>query len=126
MLKEFRDFILRGNVIDLAVAFIIGAAFAAIISSLVKDIIMPLIGIILGGIDFAGLSAQVGSATLTYGKFIQAILYFLIVGLILFLVVKSYNAVSRKKKEVAPPPPPEPSAEEKLLTEIRDLLKEGR
>jgi len=126
MLKEFRDFILRGNVIDLAVAFIIGAAFAAIISSLVNDIIMPLIGIILGGIDFAGLSAQVGSATLTYGKFIQAILYFLIVGLILFLVIKSYNAVSRKKKEVAPPPPPEPSAEEKLLTEIRDLLKEGR
>jgi large conductance mechanosensitive channel len=124
MLKEFRDFILRGNVLDLAVAFIIGAAFAAIISSLVNDIIMPLVGIILGGIDFAGLSVQVGSATLTYGKFIQAIIYFLIVGLILFLVVKSYNAVAKKKKEEAPPPPPEPSAEEKLLTEIRDLLKE--
>ena len=124
MLKEFRDFILRGNVLDLAVAFIIGAAFAAIIGSLVNDIIMPLIGIILGGLDFASLSVQVGSATLTYGKFIMAIVYFLIVGLILFLVVKSYNAVNRKKKEAAPPPPPEPSAEEKLLTEIRDLLKE--
>jgi large conductance mechanosensitive channel len=125
MLKEFRDFIMRGNVIDLAVAVIIGAAFSAIVNSLVNDIIMPIIGVILGGLDFSSLSIQVGEATITYGMFLQAIVYFLIIALVLFLIIRSFNKLARKpKEEAAPPPPPEPSPEEKLLIEIRDLLKE--
>ena len=123
MLKEFRDFIDRGNVIDLALAVIIGGAFGAIITSLVNDIIMPLIGIIIGGVDFATLSIQVGEATILYGSFIQAIVNFLIIAFVLFLIVRSYNRL-QKEKEAAPPPPPEPSPEESLLTEIRDLLRE--
>lgn len=123
MLKEFRDFINRGNVVDLAVAVIIGGAFGAIITSLVNDIIMPLIGVIIGGLDFAGLSIQVGEATILYGSFIQAIVNFLIIAFVLFLIVRSFNKL-QKEEEAAPAPPPEPSAEEKLLTEIRDLLKE--
>jgi large conductance mechanosensitive channel len=123
MLKEFRDFINRGNVVDLAVAVIIGGAFGAIITSLVNDIIMPLIGVILGGLDFAALSIQVGDATILYGSFIQAIVYFLIIAFVLFLIVRSFNKL-QKETEAAPPPPPEPSPEEKLLTEIRDLLAE--
>jgi large conductance mechanosensitive channel len=120
MIKEFRDFIMKGNVIDLAVAVILGAAFGAIITSLVNDIIMPIIGVLLGGIDFSSLSVQVGSAVIAYGKFINAVIIFLIVALVLFLIIKSYNRVIKK---APPPPPPGPSAEEKLLTEIRDLLK---
>ncbi|HSR30694.1 MAG TPA: large-conductance mechanosensitive channel protein MscL [Anaerolineae bacterium] len=124
MLKEFRDFIGRGNVIDLAVAVIIGGAFGAIITSLVNDIIMPLIGIILGGVDFASLSIQIGEAMILYGSFIQAIVNFLIIAFVLFLIVRGYNKLQKTKEEEAtPPPPPEPSPEEKLLTEIRDLLK---
>jgi large conductance mechanosensitive channel len=123
MLKEFRDFINRGNVIDLAVAVIIGGAFGAIITSLVSDIIMPLVGVILGGLDFAALSIQVGEATILYGSFIQAIVNFLIIAFVLFLIVRSFNKL-QKEQEAAPPPPPEPSPEERLLTEIRDLLRE--
>ena len=123
MLKEFRDFINRGNVVDLAVAVIIGGAFGAIITSLVNDIIMPLIGVIIGGLDFASLAIEVGEATILYGSFIQAIVNFLIVAFVLFLIVRSFNRL-QKQEEAAPAPPPEPSAEEKLLTEIRDLLKE--
>jgi len=122
MLKEFRDFALRGNVIDLAVAFVIGAAFVAIVNSLVNDIIMPLVGVILGGLDFTSLAITFGNANITYGNFIQAIINFIIVAFVLFLVVRSINRL-QKKKEAASPAPPEPSAEEKLLTEIRDLLK---
>ena len=122
MLKEFRDFALRGNVIDLAVAVVIGAAFTAIINSLVNDIIMPLVGAILGGLDFTTLAITFGNANITYGNFIQAIINFIIVAFVLFLVVRSINRL-QKKKEAAPPAPPEPSAEEKLLAEIRDLLK---
>ena len=122
MLKEFRDFIMRGNVLDLAVAVIIGAAFGAIVTSLVNDIFTPLIGIVMGGVDFTGLSVTVGNAQVLYGNFIQAIINFLIVALALFLVIKAANSVMRKKVE-APAPPPIPSMEEKLLTEIRDLLK---
>jgi large conductance mechanosensitive channel len=122
MIQEFKEFIGRGNVIDLAVAVIIGGAFGAIISSLVDDIIMPLIGVLLGGIDFAGLSFVVGDANVLYGNFIQAIVYFLIIAVVLFLVVRGYNKL-QKQEEEAPPAPPEPSAEEVLLTEIRDLLK---
>ena len=123
MLKEFRDFINRGNVVDLAVAVIIGGAFGAIITSLVNDIIMPLIGVIIGGVDFAALSIQVDEATILYGSFIQAIVNFLLIAFVLFLIVRSFNKL-QKEEEAAPAPPPEPSAEEKLLTEIRDLLKE--
>ena len=123
MLKEFRDFINRGNVVDLAVAVIIGGAFGAIITSLVNDIIMPLIGVIIGGLDFASLSIQVDEATILYGSFIQATVNFLIIAFVLFLIVRSFNKL-HKEEEEAPAPPPEPSAEEKLLTEIRDLLKE--
>ena len=122
MLKEFRDFIMRGNVMDLAVAVVIGVAFTAIVNSLVNDIIMPIIGIILGGIDFTTLTIQIGEATIAYGNFIQAIVNFLIVSAVIFLMVKAINAASRKKVEepAAPPPPP---ADVQLLTEIRDLLK---
>lgn len=120
MLKEFREFIMKGNVIDLAVAVIIGAAFGAIINSLVNDILMPIIGAILTGIDFSSLAITVGAANIAYGKFINAVVLFLIVAFILFLIVRSFN---KMRKPAPPPPPPGPSAEEKLLTEIRDLLK---
>lgn len=122
MFKEFKAFVSRGNVIDLAVAVILGAAFGSIIKSLVDDIIMPLVGIILGGIDFTALTLQVGNATLTYGNFIQAIVNFLVVAFALFLIIRSVNK-TQKQEAPAPPASPEPSAEEKLLAEIRDLLK---
>ena len=128
MLKEFRDFISRGNVIDLAVAVIIGAAFTAIVKSLVDDIMMPLIGILLGGIDFTQLTVQIGAASLNYGNFIQALINFLLIAFVIFLLVRSINKMrerlEKKKEAEEPGKPPEPSAEEKLLTEIRDLLKE--
>lgn len=123
MLKEFRDFLLRGSVLDLAVAVIIGAAFGAIVTSLVNDIIMPLVGVLLGGLDFTAMSFQVGDATVAYGLFIQAIVNFIVIGAAIFFVVKVANRLFAEK-EAAPAAPPEPSAEEKLLTEIRDLLKE--
>lgn len=125
MLKEFRDFAMRGNVLDLAIGFVMGAAFTAIVNSMVNDLIMPLVGIVLGGLDFTGLAISVGSASITYGNFIQAIINFLIIAFVLFLIVRSVNKLteSRAKEETAAPPP-EPTAEEKLLTEIRDLLKE--
>lgn len=122
MIKEFREFIMRGNVIDLAVAVIIGGAFTAIINSLVADIIMPIIGVILGGVDFTSLAITVGEAVITYGNFIQAIINFLLIALVLFLIIRAMNRASRKKVE-APAAPPGPTVEEKLLTEIRDLLR---
>lgn len=120
MLKEFREFINRGNVIDLAVAVIIGGAFTAIVNSLVNDIIMPIIGVILGGVDFSALSITIGSAVIAYGNFIQAIINFVIIAWVVFLMVKAINRLNRKKEE-APAPPP---AEVALLTEIRDLLQQ--
>ncbi|HEY1409942.1 MAG TPA: large conductance mechanosensitive channel protein MscL [Promineifilum sp.] len=114
MIKEFRDFLMRGNVIDLAVAVIIGAAFTAIVNSLVNDIIMPIIGALLGGVDFTTMAIQVGEASITYGNFIQAIINFLLIALVLFLIIRS---LPKKKEE-----PAGPTTEEKLLTEIRDLL----
>ena len=124
MLKEFQEFINRGNVIDLAVAVVIGGAFGAIVNSLINDIIMPLIGIILGGVDFTSLSIDVGNATILYGNFIQAIVNFLVISFSIFLVVRAYNSMQKEKEseeeEVAEP---ELSAEAKLLAEIRDLLK---
>lgn len=137
MLKEFREFIMRGNVIDLAVALIVGAAFGAIVNSLVKDIIMPVVGYMLGGVDFTNLfivlgggsypslaAAQAaGAATINYGVFINTIITFLVVALAMFFLVKSVNAMKRKQAE-APAASPAPTKEEQLLTEIRDLLKE--
>jgi large conductance mechanosensitive channel len=123
MWKEFQEFVNRGNVIDLAVAVIIGGAFGAIISSLIDDIVMPLIGVLLGGVDFTSLSIQVGEAEILYGNFIQATVNFLIIALAIFFVVRGYNSLKRDQEEAEPDEPPEPSAEEKLLAEIRDILK---
>jgi large conductance mechanosensitive channel len=122
MLKEFGDFIKKGNVLDLAVAVIIGGAFGAIVTSLVNDLLMPLIGIIIGGVDFTTLAINVGDATLTYGNFIQAVINFLAVAFVIFLLIRQVKKME-KQEEAAPAAPPEPSAEEKLLAEIRDLLK---
>ena len=122
MLKEFKDFLNRGNVMDLAIAVIIGGAFGAIVKSLVADIIMPLIGVLMGGTDLTTLVIQVGDAAITYGNFLQALINFIVIAFVVFLFVRSYNNM-QKKEEEKPAPPPEPSAEETLLTEIRDLLK---
>lgn len=122
MLKEFGDFIKKGNVLDLAVAVIIGGAFGAIVTSLVNDLIMPLIGIILGGVDFTMLALQVGEASLTYGNFIQAVINFLVIAFVIFMLVRQVKKLE-KEEVAAPAAPPEPTAEEKLLAEIRDLLK---
>lgn len=122
MWNEFKQFISRGNVLDLAVAVVIGGAFGAIVNSLVNDILMPIIGILIGGLDFTGLAITVGDARVQYGNFIQAIVNFLIIAAALFFVVKGANALMRQKQE-APASPPAPSPEERLLTEIRDLLK---
>lgn len=121
MIKEFREFISQGNAIDLAIGVIIGGAFGAIVASLVADLIMPLIGIILGGINFSGLTATVGNAVFSYGKLIQALINFVIIGFVLFMIVRTINKF-RKKEE---PAPAGPAPEEVLLTEIRDLLKQG-
>lgn len=126
MLKEFRDFISRGNVLDLAVAVVMGTAFTAIVNSLVNDIIMPIIGMIIGGINFSGLSITVGEAMVMYGNFIQAVINFLIIAFVVFLLVKAINEAQSKlakPKEEKKAAPPAPTAEEKLLAEIRDLLK---
>jgi len=136
MLKEFRDFAMRGNVVDLAVGVIIGAAFGAIVNSLVADVIMPIIGAITGGLDFsnyfAPLSAKVTAtnladakkqgAVLAYGNFITLTLNFIIIAFVLFIVIRLMNQLKRRE-ETKPAEPPKPSAEVVLLTEIRDLLK---
>ncbi len=119
VLKEFRDFAMKGNVMDLAIGVIIGAAFGKIVSSLVGDILMPSIGILLGKLDFSTLAVQVGEATIKYGMFIQAVIDFIIVALCIFLVVKQINRFQKKPE----PAKPVEVAEVKLLTEIRDLLK---
>lgn len=124
MLQEFKEFIDRGNVIDLAVAVIIGGAFGAIITSLVNDIVMPLVGVLIGGVEFSSLSFQVGDAVIAYGNFIQAVLIFIIIAFAVFLVVRSYNKMNREEPEPEPEAPPEPPADVALLTEIRDILKE--
>lgn len=122
-LAEFKTFIARGNVMDMAVGVIIGGAFSNITTSLINDIVMPFLGIFTSSVSFAELAVNVGPAVITYGNFIQAVLNFLIMAFVVFCLVKGINAFRRKKEE-APPPPPAPSAEEKLLTEIRDLLKD--
>ncbi len=134
MIKEFRDFIMRGNVLDLAVAVVIGAAFTAIVNSFVQDIIMPLLGLVTGGINFNSLyinlsgktfasyaeAKAAGAAVIGYGAFIQAVITFLLIAWVVFLIVKSANALNRKKEEA--PAPPAPTKAEELLIEIRDLL----
>ena len=138
MLKEFREFAMKGNVVDLAVAVIIGAAFGAIVTSLVGDIIMPLIGAATGGLDFSNyyvpLSAKVTAtnladakkqgAVLAYGNFITLTLNFVIIAFVLFIVVRLIGQLKRHQ-EAAPPPPAKPSREVELLAEIRDLLKKA-
>ena len=130
MIKEFKEFISRGNVMDLAVGVIIGSAFGKIVTSVVDDILMPLIGMVVGGVDFTGLSVKIGEAEVKYGNFIQNVIDFLIVAFCIFLIVKGINKISEKavalrkkeeeeKKEEAPAK----SDEVVLLEEIRDLLK---
>jgi large conductance mechanosensitive channel len=136
MWREFRDFAMRGNVIDLAVGIIIGAAFTTIVNSLVNDIIMPPLGLLIGGIDFSNFfltlkggafptleaAKAAGAVTMNYGLFINAVIRFIIVAFAIFILVKQINRLAREEPK-APPPPPEPSREELLLAEIRDLLK---
>jgi len=125
-IKEFKEFAMKGNVMDMAVGVIIGGAFGKIISSLVDDILMPLVGVLTGNVDFTKLQVSFGegdlAATLKYGQFIQNVVDFLIVAFCIFLFIKAINRVARGKKEAEPEAPAGPTQEE-LLTEIRDLLK---
>lgn len=129
MLKEFKDFAMRGNVVDLAVAVVIGGAFGKIVTSVVNDIIMPPIGLLLGGVDFSELKAILKAATeeaeavsINYGAFINTLIDFVIIAFAIFMVIKAINATKKKQPAPPPPAPPAPSKEEVLLTEIRDLL----
>jgi len=119
MLKEFKEFAVKGNVIDLAVAVVIGAAFGKIIDSMVNDIIMPIVGKVLGDANFF-VSWEAGGIPI--GKFVQAVFNFLVIAFVIFLVIKGINS-AKKKQQAAPPAPPEPSSTDKLLMEIRDALK---
>jgi large conductance mechanosensitive channel len=130
--QEFRTFAVRGNMVDMAVGIIIGAAFGKVVSSLVGDVLMPPLGLMVGGTDFANLAVTLKAATpdgaavtLGYGKFIQAIVDFVIIAFAVFVVVKGVNRL-REEKPAEPPPPAEPPREQVLLTEIRDLLKTNR
>jgi len=132
MLQEFKEFAVKGNVVDLAVGIIIGGAFGKIVSSFVADVIMPPIGVLVGGVDFSDLAVTLKAAvgetpavTLNYGNFIQSLVDFTIVAFAIFMMIKLINSLKRKE-EAAPAPEPGPSKEELLLTEIRDLLKERK
>ena len=129
LIKEFKDFAVRGNVIDMAVGIIIGGAFGKIVSSFVSDVVMPPLGVLLGGVDFSKLSVKVKEATETaeavkinYGSFLNTIIDFIIIAFVIFMVIKAMNKM-KKKEEEKPAAPPAPSKQEILLTEIRDLLK---
>ena len=130
MMQEFKTFAMRGNVLDMAVGIIIGGAFGKIVSSFVADVIMPPIGILIGGVNFSNLAIMIKEATgdaaavtLNYGKFIQSVVDFVIIAFSIFAVIKGMNALKKKQEEIPAPPPP-PSKEETLLTEIRDILKQ--
>jgi large conductance mechanosensitive channel len=130
MMKEFREFAMRGNVMDMAVGIIIGAAFGKIVSSFVNDVLMPPLGLALGGVDFSGLavtlkeaSGDVAAVTLNYGTFIQTVVDFAIIAFAVFMMIKAMNSL-KKKEEAKAAAPPAPSAQETLLAEIRDLLKQ--
>jgi large conductance mechanosensitive channel len=120
--REFRDFAVKGNVVDLAVAVIVGAAFGKIVASLVSDIVMPLVGTLLGGLDFKGLAIQVGAAKIEYGNFVQTCVDFVIIAWAIFVAVKVINRL--RKKDEDQPPVATPPRQEQLLEEIRDLLKQ--
>lgn len=129
MMSEFKDFAVKGNVIDMAVGIVIGAAFGKIVSAFVGGVLMPPLGVLLGGVDFADLAfvikdavADTPAVSIAYGKFIQTVVDFTIIAFAIFMVIKALNSM-KKKEEEAPKAPPEPSKEETLLTEIRDLLK---
>ena len=128
MIKEFKEFISKGNVMDMAVGIIIGGAFTAIVTALVESILMPIIGALCGGLSVADMSITVGNAAIGYGAFIQAIIDFLLIALVLFMILKAFNkAKSVVVKEEEAPAEPEPvPADVELLTEIRDLLKEKK
>ena len=123
-IREFKTFLNRGNVLDLAVGVIIGGAFKSITDSLTNDILMPLLGLLVNRVSFSDLTLTLGSATIAYGSFIEAVLNFVIMAFAVFCIVKAFNRLHRKKEEAAPAP--KPSKEELLLAEIRDLLKEGK
>lgn len=127
--QEFKEFAMRGNVMDLAVGVIIGGAFSAITTSLIDDVINPILGMFAGNgtalVESLAFGLP-GGGELMLGSFINAVLNFIVMAFVVFCLVKGINRLSRKKKEAPPPPPPGPSAEEKLLTEIRDLLKEQK
>lgn len=123
-IREFKTFLNRGNVLDLAVGVIIGGAFKSITDSLTNDILMPLLGLLVNRVSFSDLTLTLGSATIAYGSFIEAVLNFIIMAFAVFCIVKAFNKLHKKKEEAAPAP--KPSKEELLLAEIRDLLKEGK
>ncbi len=125
MLKEFKEFIARGNAMDMAVGIIIGAAFTAIVTSLVDDLVNPLIGIFVGGIDFSGISFGLGEAQFMIGNFINAVIKFLIIAFVVFMLVRSVNKLAKMGKAEETPAPEEPKGptQEELLTEIRDALR---
>lgn len=132
ILKEFREFAVKGNVVDMAVGIIIGSAFGKIVSSFVGDVIMPPMGVILGGVDFSNLAFTIQEAVgetpavvIAYGRFIQTLIDFTIIAMAIFIAVKGINSLKRKEEEISKAPPA-PSTEEVLLSEIRDLLKERR
>ena len=134
MMKEFKEFAMRGNVVDMAVGIVIGGAFGKIVSSFVGDVLMPPIGMLLGGMDFSKLAfelqpasvgadgTEVPAVMLNYGTFVSTVIDFIIIAFAIFMVIKAMNSM-KKKEEAAPAAPPEPSNEEKLLTEIRDALR---
>lgn len=128
LVSEFKEFVNRGSVVDLAVGVVIGGAFGRIVSSVVADVITPVIGVIVGGVNFTALKIKLGGkpetpVTLNYGNFLQSVFDFLIIAFAIFLFIKAVNAMQRKKEAEASAAPPEPTKQEVLLTEIRDLLK---
>jgi len=132
-MKEFKEFALRGNVMDMAIGVVIGGAFGKIVSSLVNDVVMPPLGVFIGGVDFSSLSFILKEAaenapavTIRYGSFVQTMIDFIIIAAAIFMVIKAINSLRRNKEAPPLPPAPEPSPEETLLTEIRDLLKERK
>jgi len=134
MMKEFKEFAMRGNVVDMAIGIVLGGAFGKIVSSFVADVLMPPIGLLIGGVDFSELAFMLKDATgeaeavmINYGVFVQTVLDFVIIAFAIFMVVRAMNNMKKKEEAApaAPAAPPEPSAEEKLLGEIRDLLKKN-
>jgi len=136
MLKEFKDFAMRGNVVDMAVGIVIGGAFGKIVASFVADVVMPPLGLLIGGVDFTELKITIQDAvvdaagtvtteavSINYGSFIQTAVDFVIIAFAIFMVIKAMNSMKKKEEAAPPPPPPGPTKEEILLTEIRDLLK---